>query len=95
MLATLDISKAVDEHGNVIEPKVEFENPIFRYAAFVVCFMFVLPLSPTPVHLWCICTSTFVLDCLSSLYFAPYLGICIFICVVPSLTDLGPHFRPY
>jgi hypothetical protein len=30
MLATLDISKAVDEHGNTIEPVVEFDNPIFR-----------------------------------------------------------------
>ena len=30
MLATLSISKAVDEHGNTIEPEVKFENPIFR-----------------------------------------------------------------
>ena len=30
MLATLNISKAVDEHGNVLEPEVKFENPIFR-----------------------------------------------------------------
>lgn len=30
MIATLDISKAVDEFGNVVEPKVDFENPIFR-----------------------------------------------------------------
>jgi hypothetical protein len=32
MIATLDISKAVDEHGNVIEPNVDFGNPIFRFA---------------------------------------------------------------
>lgn len=32
MLATLDISKPVDDAGNVIEPKPVFENPIFRYA---------------------------------------------------------------
>jgi len=30
-LATLDISKAVDERGDVIEPEVKYENPIFRY----------------------------------------------------------------
>jgi len=30
MLATLDISKAVDEHGNTVDPVVEYENPIFR-----------------------------------------------------------------
>ncbi|TFK64540.1 cytochrome P450 [Pluteus cervinus] len=30
MLATLKISKPVDEEGNVIEPKVEFKNPVFR-----------------------------------------------------------------
>ncbi|KAF8958976.1 cytochrome P450 [Flammula alnicola] len=29
MLATLDIAKAVDEHGNMVEPVVEFDNPIF------------------------------------------------------------------
>jgi len=32
MVATLKISKAVDEHGNVVEPEVKFENPIFRCA---------------------------------------------------------------
>lgn len=31
MLATLDISKARDDAGNVIEPKVEFNNAVFRY----------------------------------------------------------------
>ncbi|PPQ90149.1 hypothetical protein CVT25_012460 [Psilocybe cyanescens] len=30
MLATLDVSKAVDGHGNTIEPIVQFDNPIFR-----------------------------------------------------------------
>lgn len=30
MLATLDISKAVDGQGNVVEPEIKFENPIFR-----------------------------------------------------------------
>lgn len=33
MIATLDISKAVDEQGNTIEPDVQFENPIFRSVA--------------------------------------------------------------
>jgi len=30
MLATLDISKTVDDMGNIIEPKIEFDNSIFR-----------------------------------------------------------------
>jgi len=30
MLATLDISKAVDDAGNVIEPEVKFNNAVFR-----------------------------------------------------------------
>jgi len=30
IIATLDISKAVDDKGNIVEPKVEFNNPIFR-----------------------------------------------------------------
>ncbi|KAF9559108.1 cytochrome P450 [Agrocybe pediades] len=30
MLATLDISKARDDYGNVVEPDVVYENPIFR-----------------------------------------------------------------
>ncbi|KAF5309839.1 hypothetical protein D9619_010525 [Psilocybe cf. subviscida] len=30
MIATLDISKAVDDHGSVIEPKAGLGNPIFR-----------------------------------------------------------------
>ena len=33
MIATLDISKAVDDQGNTIEPEVQFENPIFRFVA--------------------------------------------------------------
>jgi hypothetical protein len=33
LLATLKISKAVDAHGNVVEPEVKYENPIFRYVA--------------------------------------------------------------
>lgn len=31
MIATLDISKAVDEHGSEIEPEVVFDNSVFRY----------------------------------------------------------------
>jgi hypothetical protein len=34
MLATLDITKAVDEKGNVIEPEIQYDNSIFRY---VIC----------------------------------------------------------
>ncbi|KAG6860201.1 hypothetical protein C0995_014458 [Termitomyces sp. Mi166 len=30
MIATLDIAKAVDASGNPVEPKVDFDNPIFR-----------------------------------------------------------------
>lgn len=30
MIATLDITKAVDERGNVIEPEVVFDNAVFR-----------------------------------------------------------------
>jgi len=30
MLATLDISKAVDEHGNTVEPTVKYDNAVFR-----------------------------------------------------------------
>jgi len=36
MLATLDISKAVDERNDVIEPEVKYENPIFRYIPPVI-----------------------------------------------------------
>ncbi|KAF8154735.1 cytochrome P450 [Crassisporium funariophilum] len=39
MLATLDISKAVDEHGNTVEPVLEFENPIFRMPNQFKCDM--------------------------------------------------------
>lgn len=34
ILATLDISKAKDENGNVLEPNVVYENSVFRYVAF-------------------------------------------------------------
>lgn len=37
LLATFKISKAVDEHGNVVEPEVKYENPIFRYEYFSPC----------------------------------------------------------
>ncbi|KAG5350633.1 hypothetical protein C0989_010004 [Termitomyces sp. Mn162] len=30
MVATLDIAKAVDASGNPVEPRVHFNNPIFR-----------------------------------------------------------------
>ncbi|KAI0946484.1 hypothetical protein AcW1_009934 [Taiwanofungus camphoratus] len=30
MIATFDISKAVDEHGNMIEPEIVFDNAVFR-----------------------------------------------------------------
>lgn len=36
MIATLDISKTIDEFGNVIEPKVEMNNSTFRYVKFVL-----------------------------------------------------------
>jgi len=45
MLATLDISKAVDEHGNAIEPVVEFDNPIFRRvvgSSFLSCSLILI-----------------------------------------------------
>lgn len=31
MVATLDISKAKDEYGNIIEPEIVFDNAVFRY----------------------------------------------------------------
>jgi hypothetical protein len=30
VLATLKISKAVDEHGNVVEAEVKYDNPDFQ-----------------------------------------------------------------
>lgn len=33
MIATLDISKALDEDGIEIEPEVVFENAVFRYVS--------------------------------------------------------------
>lgn len=32
ILATYDISKAVDDNGSIIEPKVEFTDGLVRYA---------------------------------------------------------------
>ena len=32
MLATLDISKALDDLGNTVEPTVNYNNAVFRYA---------------------------------------------------------------
>ncbi|KDQ55519.1 hypothetical protein JAAARDRAFT_37534 [Jaapia argillacea MUCL 33604] len=37
MLATLDFKKAVDEHGNVIEPDVTFDNSVFRTPSVFKC----------------------------------------------------------
>ncbi|PPR04944.1 hypothetical protein CVT26_012772 [Gymnopilus dilepis] len=39
MLSTLNISKAVDEHGRIVEPVVKFENPIFRTPSLFKCDM--------------------------------------------------------
>lgn len=39
MVATLDFSKAKDEHGNVMEPEVKFENSVFRYELNHVSFI--------------------------------------------------------
>ena len=36
MLATLDMRKGVDASGNVIEPKVTFDNAVFRYARLLI-----------------------------------------------------------
>ena len=33
IVATLDITKARDAEGNVVEPKVEFNNAVFRFVA--------------------------------------------------------------
>lgn len=33
MLATLDIGKASDDYGNILEPEIVYENPIFRYVS--------------------------------------------------------------
>jgi len=33
MLATLDMSKASDEHGNTIEPDAQFDDSVFRCVA--------------------------------------------------------------
>lgn len=33
MLATLNMTKATDEHGNIIEPDVQFNDSVFRCVA--------------------------------------------------------------
>lgn len=43
LLATIDISKAVDEHGKIVEPVVQFENPIFRQVVGFFTFFWVVP----------------------------------------------------
>jgi hypothetical protein len=43
MMATLNISKAVDDHGNVIEPEVAFENAVFRCDFYCGCYIGNLP----------------------------------------------------
>jgi len=37
VLATLDISKAKDNFGNPIEPKVDFNNAVFRMPDLFEC----------------------------------------------------------
>jgi len=37
MMATLDISKVIDEYGNVVEPKVEINNSTFRNPDLFKC----------------------------------------------------------
>ncbi|KAF9479201.1 cytochrome P450 [Pholiota conissans] len=49
MLATLNISKAVDDQGNVVEPEIKFENPIFRVPNKFNCDM--RPRSPKALSL--------------------------------------------
>ena len=34
MIATLDIGKAIDEHGMQVEPEVVYDNSIFRYVSW-------------------------------------------------------------
>lgn len=40
MMATLDISKVIDEYGNVVEPKVEINNSTFRHAFYCLHYRF-------------------------------------------------------
>jgi cytochrome P450 len=37
MIATLDISKAKDEHGREIDPNPKFDNEVVRYIASTYC----------------------------------------------------------
>ena len=37
IIATMDITKAVDEKGKTIEPEYVFENPIFRSVLMIRC----------------------------------------------------------
>lgn len=39
MLATVEVTKPVNEHGEIVEPEVKFENPIFRWAFCFVLFL--------------------------------------------------------
>lgn len=41
MLVTLDISKAVDDLGNTVEPTVEYNNAVFRYVVSWLKYFFV------------------------------------------------------
>jgi hypothetical protein len=41
MLATLDMSKATDEHGSTIEPDVQFNDSVFRCVALGIASIFV------------------------------------------------------
>jgi hypothetical protein len=45
MLATLDIAKATDEYGNIIEPNVEFNDSVFRCVAFGVASLYITHIS--------------------------------------------------
>jgi cytochrome P450 len=46
MLAVLDFSKVVDELGNIVEPEVVYENPVFRYVPRCRLSAFSKTLSP-------------------------------------------------
>ncbi|GBE84279.1 Multifunctional cytochrome P450 monooxygenase af510 [Sparassis crispa] len=37
MIATMDLAKAVDEHGNVVEPETSFDNAVFRIPTTFKC----------------------------------------------------------
>jgi hypothetical protein len=42
MLATLDMTKAVDDKGNIIEPKIEYDNSVFGYVVANLLFFTVI-----------------------------------------------------